>query len=308
MSAHTRKTMLPSLSACILLVSLMFSALIQADSNTFLLRAPSSDMDERYHYELDVIRLALSKTEAEYGAFDVDYGPAMNNLRAVDYVRNNRLPNFFAYKSFDAREDPSNILHIPFPMHLGVVGYRVCVSSPNTLARLSGTDTLSDLQAFTFALGRGWGDVDILRHNQLTVIESPNYRSLFTRTVAGRIDLFCRGIHEFHNEMERFGENIPLSLEPDLLLYYPFPRFLYTHPSNHKNAERILIGLKRAYEDGSLRAIWEAYFRKGITAAQVHRRTLIPLENPQLEGANTDYQQYLLQPSDLGAGGPLGKE
>jgi hypothetical protein len=281
------------------MLCLLFSTLTQADTTTFLVRPPASEKDARYHYELEALSLALSKTESEYGAFRVSYSPPMNNLRAVDYIRNNRLPNFFAYMGFEAHEDDSNIVLIPFPVHLGVVGYRVCFGSEPVIKRIKNIQTVEDLKPFSFAMGRGWGDVNVFKHNGLKVIESASYQSLFTRTVAGRIDLFCRGIHEFHHEMQNFAKIIPLTLEPDLLLYYPFPRFLYTHPSNHRNSERILIGLKQAYEDGSLKAVWEEHFRESITAAKVSRRTLISLTNPQLGSGNLDYLQYMFSPDEL---------
>jgi len=297
LKARHHKTLSSFLFTVFSLLFITFSNVSSA--STFYLRPPSSDIDKRYLYESDIFILALEKTRQEFGDYTLAFGPKMNNLRAVDYIQKNKLSNFFVLLNHDIGQSRHDLIHIPFPIHLGIVGYRVCFSSSTTLNKLKGVSTLEDLRAFTFALGRGWGDVAILKHNGLEVVELDNYQSLFKMTATSRIDLFCRGAHEFLTEQQAISGRINLSLEPDLLLYYPYPRFLYTHTNNKKNADRIYLGLQRAFDDGSLQKAWSKYFSDSVASAGLNQRKLLTLTNPLIEKDPGDYMRYMINPFDL---------
>ena len=49
-------------------------------------------------------------------------------------------------------------------MHLGIVSYRICFVSPQQQAAVRQVTDLAGLRRFTFGQGKGWLDVDILRH------------------------------------------------------------------------------------------------------------------------------------------------
>lgn len=284
---------------CVGAALLFVPALSMASVTNFVLRPPSSDIDRRYIYESDVFKLALEKTIPEYGDYTLTFSSRMNNLRAIDYIQKNHQDNFFVLLNHDISKSREDLIYIPFPIHLGVVGYRVCFSSPKTRDRMKGISTLEELRDFTFALGRGWGDVDILKHNGLKVVEWDNYKSLFKLTAANRVDLFCRGIHEFLTEQQAMSNSMNLVLDTELLLYYPYPRFLYTHNKNEKNADRIYLGLRRAFADGSLQKAWLKYFGESVSRAGIEHRKVLTLSNPLIEQSDMEYLKYMINPLEV---------
>ena len=61
----------------------------------FTYRAPESDRDTRLLYEIDVLRLALQKTEKEYGPFRLEPTPRINVARCLQSIQQHRFTNFF---------------------------------------------------------------------------------------------------------------------------------------------------------------------------------------------------------------------
>jgi len=285
-------------------LTLSLPAISAEPSTDFVLRAPSPDLDTRYAYEVEIFILALEQTKLEYGNYTLSFAPKMNNLRAVDYIQKNKLENFFVILSYDSGPARDELIPIPFPVHLGILGYRVCFSSEAVLDEVGRASRLEDLQTYIFGLGRGWGDVNVMKHNGLRVIELDNYRSLFKMTASGRIDLFCRGAHEYLAEQRAISGSIKLSLESKLLLYYPYPRFLYTHSKNQSNADRIHIGLKRAFDDGSLLKAWHRHFGESVASAKLKSRKLLTLVNPVVSPENAEYKKYLLNPFEISPQSP----
>ena len=81
-----------------------------------------------------------------------------------------------------------------------------------------------------------------------------------------------------------------------LLLYYPLPRLFYTNMANGNALKRVEVGLHRAWQDGSLQALWRHSFGPAIAFAGLKQRRMLRLENPFLEGINFDYLPYFYNP------------
>ncbi len=281
---------------------------ISSESSTdFVLRAPSPDLDTRYAYEVEIFTLALEKTKLKYGGYTLSFAPKMNNLRAIDHIQKNKLENFFVILSYDSGPSRDGLIHIPFPVHLGILGYRICFSSEAVLEAVGHASKLEDLQTYVFGLGRGWGDVNVLRHNGFKVLELDNYLSLFKMTASSRIDLFCRGVHEYLAEQRAISSSIKLSVESKILLYYPYPRFLYTHGENQSNADRIHLGLKIAFDDGTLLKAWYRHFGESVVNAKLKSRMMLTLVNPIISPENAEYKKYMLDPFEISGHSPESK-
>jgi len=114
------------------------------------------------------------------------------------------------------------VASIPFPIDMGILGYRVCFVGADRAAELARVNTLDQLRHFTQGTGTGWQDAVILRHGGLTVHEVDNYESLFRMVARGRIDLFCRGANEILPEWQSHqGKVAGLTVDRHLALFYP---------------------------------------------------------------------------------------
>lgn len=214
----------------------------------FTYRAPESKVDHRYEYDNDLLRLALEITVETDGPYQLVPSPVMNYARAHSYLELNSLPNLILQLSYDPVLEDKGMGFVPFPVDLGIVGYRVCFAHPSITKKLSLVDSLEDLRDFTHGQGAGWTDIDILLHNGFNVTEVATYESLFKMVANRRFDLLCRGANELFDEMKMHGQIQDLSYDKSMVIYYPFPRFFYTNEKNSSALDRLRRGLLKSYE------------------------------------------------------------
>ena len=264
---------------------------------TFTYIGPESAQDPRQTYDRDLLQLALEKSRPEYGPYLLVPTPPMNRDRIRLSVRQNRYPNLFAMDSWSNQVNVEQVHYVPFPIHLGLTGYRICFVNPDKAEAVARVRNLEEAKAFLHGQGHGWLDVEILRNAGFQVVERAEYEKLFLMVTRGRIDLFCRGVSELQREWQSHADLPGLTADPHLLFYYPLPRVFFTHVSNREGLSRVRLGLERAWRDGSLQALWRQTFGPSIKAAHLDQRLLIPLENPYLKGIGFDYRRYFYNPA-----------
>lgn len=292
---YNGKTKLRTLNLALLLLLFILSPLAISSPLVITYRAPESNKDKRFDYDNALLKMALDKTTDEYGEYQLVASKPMNFVRAMSVVKQNSLPNFFIKLSYYDTISPQ-ISYVPFPVDLGIVGYRVCFISPlgkERLARASHIDVVAEL---VHGQGQGWLDVEILRHNNFKVIEVSGYERLFSMVATNRFDLFCRGVNELLEEFDAHKEIKNLDYDTNIAFTYPLPRLFYTHQSNKLAIERITKGLLIAYHDGSLVKLWLKNYETSISFSQLENRKIYHLENPLLKNINFDFQQYFYQP------------
>lgn len=290
----TKKLASSALMLASLLLLLTGASTARADFAVTVM-GPEAPADKRYEYDRAVIELALTKTEAKFGHFSVRDTPAgQNTRRALIEASNNKYSNFIIKASM-SNDLPESLAIIPFPVDLGIVGYRVAFVSQKNKKALSRVKTLEDLKQFEVIQGIGWLDTRILRHHGFRVRTNAEYQPMFSMAALGRSDLFFRGANELLDEWEA-QKGIPgLTFDETVSVYYPLPRFLVTARENTELIERVHEGLLLAYEDGSLQELWEDKYRASIEFANLSGRKIFRLENPFLEGLDPSWQQYVYQ-------------
>lgn len=259
-------------------------------------RSPESDTDRRLDYATDLLRLALEKTRASHGPYRLEHQDRMNKVRSIMVAKSNMHQNFFAVLSFDEAYAKEGLDYVRFPVHLGLIGYRICYSAPAARSGLAKVQTLGDLQKFSVGQGSGWHDVSVLQDHGFRVVTVPNYQSLFAMLGANRFDLLCRGVNDVSAEMQAHPD---LVLDRNFMLRYEMPQFFYTHQDNHAARQRLEIGLKRAYADGSLLSLFMQHFRSSIESSELSRRRVFKLSNSAVAGIDFDYRKYDLDPLAL---------
>jgi len=258
---------------------------------------PLNEDDHRHDYGIALLKLALEKTVPDYGPYRMEGAPVMNQARGMESVRENRYENLVRTFGYEERfERDLEMVYARFPIHLGVVGYRVCLIPESLQEELNDVTTLEQLRKYIHGQGRGWADVAILRHNGLRVVEIAAYESLFKMTAANRIQMFCRGVNEVKDELERHRDIKGLSLDSSMVVFYPLPRFYYTHRSNREAIERIEAGLVRAYKDGSINLLWETSYRDSFDFVNLRGRRFFYLDSPLVHSIDFDYRQYFYAP------------
>lgn len=259
----------------------------------FTHRVPEAYASNTPSYEVSVLKLALDKTLKEYGPYELKPAPKINVNRSLQSIKANTFPNYFASLGYNENYgSPEDITYVRFPIDLGVLSYRTCFASHESLAKLANINSLDELRMLSIGQGRGWVDVAILKHNGFNVVEIEPYPNIFKMVAAHRLDLFCRGANEIKEEYERWMQAEGLGYDRHLLIYYPMPIFFYTNSQNKEAAARVTKGLYKAYADGSLMKLWRAHHQASVDFAGLDKRKVFRIENPLVKSIDFDYAQY----------------
>lgn len=252
-------------------------------------RAPENAQDRRLDYPIALLRLALQKTVASHGAYSFELTPAMNKSRSILAAKQQTYGNNFVMLSYEPSLAEQDLDYVRFPVHLGVIGYRVCFMTPGLREALAKVRTVDELKRFSIGQGAGWQDVQLLRRHGFEVSEVASYESLFAMVTKGRFDLLCRSANDVLGEISTRPE---LELDRSFALVYPLPQFLYTHKANVLARERIAAGLKLAYADGSLLKLFKQHYQASLDYAGLDKRRIFRLDNPALASIDFDFQKY----------------
>ena len=130
----------------LLLLALSLPSLTMA-ATRFTLITGETQQDVRMNYYRAAMRLALEKTRPDYGDYELLDAIRMNKARMRLEVQTPGKNALFIVDSWPQEIPQPGVSLVPFPIDLGVLGYRVCfVGSAQALA---GVHTLSQLQQFT---------------------------------------------------------------------------------------------------------------------------------------------------------------
>lgn len=281
------------LVVCPLILACLCGGVSAQQTTVFYTPAKEKNEDGRRTYAHNLLKMALDKTVAEYGPYQLIEIPNLSIKRMHLIANSDEYKNFIVKFTYsDSYQE--NLIYAPYPVEFGGMGYRVCFVAPEFLQESNKVTTLAELQKYTIGQGINWPDTKIIRANNINVSEVQYSKSLFSMTDKGRFDFFCRGITEPGWEMKKFGRDFPLVLNTSFVLRYNLPRFFYTNKNNKAAIKRIAQGLKRALEDGSAHAYYQSLYKDYIDYVQLEKRTIIDLDNPDLRFIDNTYQNYII--------------
>jgi ABC-type amino acid transport substrate-binding protein len=177
-------------------------------------------------------------------------------------------------------------IRIPVDKNLG--GYCVFLIRPKDQQRFASVRSLDDLRRFTYGLGLGWIDVDILKANGFHVVTGSSYDGLFEMLVSKRFDVFLRAATEVLDEYGKRKESLPLVIEDSIILYYPLPMYFWFPKTDEgrRLAARAEEGMRMMIADGTYDRIFDSYQRQKIERLRLKDRRIFRIANPFL-GAET---------------------
>ena len=252
-----------------------------------------SEEDKRSNYETQLLRLALDKTTEDFGEYRMIQAPSMSVARGLISLTNNIYTNLILAYPYEYKYSENNDLsYIKFPIELGILGMRTCFVNSQNAKKLSKVTNIIQLQEFSHGLGKDWGDVNILKHNEFNVIEVGDYDNIIPMLALGRFDLFCRGTNEVLGEVERFKEVENVKYDTHIAFHYTFPRFFYFNTKNDLLNKRITQGILKAYEDGSLIELWRKEHQASIDFVNIPQRKVFNLYNPNSATIDFDFKKY----------------
>ena len=239
--------------------------------------AESMAADERGHYPIELLKLALAKSGQDYAAKPSKFDqPQWRTLRHLQMGK-----DMDVVWTLSSPERENELLPIRIPIDRGLIGWRLLLiadTDAQTFAQMSNPDQLKILRA---GQGHDWPDYPILLDNGFKVSPSSSYEGLFHMLKRGRIGYFPRSITEIQSELNAHPQ-MGLMIAPKWVLYYPAPLYFFVRRDNIRLATAIEQGLEMAIRDGSMRHLFEHHFGQAIARAQLQQRTIVRLNNPLL--------------------------
>ena len=250
---------------------------------TYVYNAPESAGDVRYLYQWEILRAALEKTAAKWGPSALVPSEPMTERRQRYELQHatGRLSVMYLDTSPELER---TLRPIRIPVDRNLVGFRVFLVRKGESSRFAGVRSVEDLRRFSFGLGFGWLDVEILRSSRLRVVTGSSYEGLFEMLANRRFDVFLRGAVEALDEYDARKSDLPLEIEDSLLLYYPLPMYFWfpKTPEGERLAARAEEGMRAMLADGSYDRIFEKYQGWKIERLKLRERRVLRIDNPLL--------------------------
>jgi hypothetical protein len=272
-------SLLPMCLAAMLAVAAPMSTAAAGPLRVVYPRSESA-RDVRTAYPLAVLRLALERSGAAYelreSERDMQQARSLRELAkggAVDVVW-----------TVTTVEREAELRPIRIPIDRGLIGWRLLLIRRGDAARFDGADPEPALAAMQGVQGHDWPDLAVLRANGLRVASSPSYEGLFAMVARGHAQYLPRAVDEAQVELASHAE-LPLEIEPSLLLHYPSALYFFVHPDNRALAAALEAGLEQAVRDGSLEREFDGAYGALIASADLGRRRVLALANPNLPSA-----------------------
>ncbi|WP_377702925.1 hypothetical protein [Pseudoduganella sp. UC29_71] len=246
----------------------------------FVLPAVSASAREHAAYFPRLLRLALDKTVATDGPYELAYyGNELTSLRRNIELKNNGVINVMWDGANRQRE--AELLPVRISLIKELNDYRVFLIRSEDAARFAAVRTLDELRKLKAGAGANWPSADVLRFNGLPVETSGGYEYLFPMLRVKRFDYMPRGAQEAWAEMELHqGEG--LQVESTIFLHYRVPFYFFVSRSRPELAARIERGLRMAQKDGSFERLFNSIpaFQRGMAEIAARKRRVFELRLP----------------------------
>jgi len=280
--------------ACTVLL-ILTSAACAAGMMTYIYHPPESPLDVRYQYHWEILRTALEKTKQKYGPYSMVPSEFMTERRQAFELKNATGKLTVMYLS-TIPDFERNLVPIRIPVDRNLGGYCIFLIRKEDQPKFDTIMTLDDLRKFSYGLGLGWIDVDILKANNFRVVTGSSYDGLFEMLVNKRFDIFLRAAVEVLDEYDRRKVTLPeLHIEKNIILYYPLPMYFWFPKTaeGRRLAARAEEGMRLMIKDGTYARIFDRHQRTKIERLKLRQRRIFRLENPFL-GPETPFNDKRL--------------
>lgn len=255
-------------------------AALHPAAQRFVLPAVSASAKEHAAYFPRLLKLALDKTVASDGPYELAYyGQELTSLRRNTELKNNGVINVMWDGTDRHRE--AELLPVRISLIKELNDYRVFLIRSEDASHFAAVRTLDDLRQLKAGAGINWPSTEVLRFNGLPVETSAGYEYLFPMLRVKRFDYMPRGVQEAWAELDLHqGEG--LQVESTIFLHYRVPFYFFVSRGRPELAARIERGLRMAQKDGSFERLFNSIpaFRRGMAEIAARKRRVFELKLP----------------------------
>jgi ABC-type amino acid transport substrate-binding protein len=249
---------------------------------TYVYHPPESSLDVRYLYHWEILRTALEKTTPKWGPYRMIPSEFMTEQRQAFEMKNATGKLTVMYLS-TTPDFEKHLVPIRIPVDKNLGGYCIFLIRNGEQQRFANVQSVADLHKFSYGLGLGWIDVDILRSNGFNVVTGSSYDGLFEMLVNKRFDVFLRAAVEVLDEYDRRKTTLKdLAIEDSIIFYYALPMYFWFPKTDEgrRLAARAEEGMRMMIRDGTYDAIFDKYQRRKIERLHLKSRRIYAINNP----------------------------
>lgn len=237
---------------------------------------PHEVVDPFTLYPIKLLQAALDKSPEPY-LLQASPVPMVQDRSLRQIASGQQVDVFWSMTSIERER---YLLPVRIPIDKGLFGWRLLLTTEQNMALTTNVFTVAQLKKRIFLQGHDWPDTQILRSNQLKVLTSDHYRSMFDMIATGRAELFPRSILEVWDEIAL--EKHSLKVDPTLSIYYPTALYFFVSKHQPALAKRIEDGLNQLIESGEFEQLFLAAYGAELQEAINSKRRVIYLNNPLL--------------------------
>lgn len=269
-----------------LFLSILASLSMGLDSaqamDKLIIDQPETALDHRNDYPEKLLRAILDKTTRLFGPYSlVRAEHAMERKRLRVELQRGVLVNVSVKATQPAWEESLTTIRIP--VDKGIDGYRIFHINRADQGQFSKITRLEQLKALPLGVDQAWSSYPIYQDQGFNVVAGNNYEGLFAMLEARRFDYFPHGVSEVYLELERRQTRFPeMAIERDLMLYYPFPKYIFVSPKEPRIAQRLETGFRQMLADGSFDRQFLAHYQPFLDRVNFCQRRLFRVPNPFL--------------------------
>jgi hypothetical protein len=236
--------------------------------------------DSRHAYKFELIARIMEATRTEYGEYTLaPFGDEPSDKRQAMLISEGKILNLLwaTPGTVIARAD---VISIPVDILRGLLGYRVCLINP---ANFPDTATLQSPKSLSIAQGLNWADNQVYHHNDLHTKQAASFEALFEMLAAKRYECLPLGSNEVVHTWRYYKTAFPfLAVEPNILIYYDHPIYLYVSKQFPLLAERVELGLKKLQHSGEFDRLFQQYHAADVAQLNLRQRKVFCLQSPYL--------------------------
>lgn len=235
----------------------------------------------RQVYEKEVLIAVLKATEDDYGPWEV--------TETLDEYPGDEEALVFSEKGHDLfvtiagnqKFGEDDMIVISKPMTKNLLGYRIPIIRESDLDKFQNISNKEEVQKLNHGIPLTWSDAVIFRENGYQVVEDGDFDDIFERLENELFDYSAYGVNEVVSIFEnRASRRSGLTIDQNLLFFYPFPLVFYVNPNLPELAARVEEGMKRIIDSGELDTIFDSYYGDVVEKLNLKDRKLIILDNP----------------------------
>ncbi|WP_152625363.1 hypothetical protein [Cellvibrio sp. OA-2007] len=236
--------------------------------------------DARHAYKFELIKRILEVTRPEFGDYRTEpFGEEPSAKRQAMLISEGKILNLLwaSPGTVIARAD---VTSVPVDILRGLLGYRVCLINP---ANFPDSKKLVSLNQLQIAQGLNWADNEIYKHNGIYPKQAPSFEGLFDMLAAKRYQCLPLGADEVMYSWRDKKNKYPfLAVEPNILIYYDYPIYLYISKQFPQLAQRVELGLQKLQRSGEFDQLFKQHHAADIAQLHLSQRKIFCLKSPYL--------------------------